>query len=246
MIYSQMPTKILGVQKTGKSSTTTTRKQYLGTNFHSNLQIPSFTISLTFVDKSEVAIMPSPNQKIKVLNWLMPSDGQYKPFVPEDNGLEYYVKVTSMTEQQYQNGLNITVTFQMNSPYTYIPLVVKNLNLSDVKNNTITLNMDNISNVSPTYSPIIKFEASPYSTGTTTFTVTNESTGKTFSIANIEPSEIIYINNRRKFINSSLEDTFRINDMTGEFIEMLQGENKITFTGDGRVFFMAHFPTLMF
>lgn len=246
MIYSELPTKILGVQKTGKSNTTTSRKHYLGNSFNSNLQIPSFNIEFTFVSKGETVIMPTIEHKIKVLNWLMPSDGQYKAFIPEENGLEYYVKVTSMSEQKYQNGIYVTLTFQMNSPYTFIPMVVKNVNLTDLPNQTATFNIDNISNVAPTYKPIIKFEASPYSTKPTNFTVINNTTGDKMTISDIQPSEVIYINNRREFINSSLDDVFRLNNMTGNFIEMLQGKNSLTFEGDGKVFFMAHFPTLMF
>lgn len=176
----------------------------------------------------------------------MPSDGQYKAFVPEDNGLEYYVKVTSITEQQYSNGLQMEITFQMNSPYTYIPLVVNDFNLAGIKDNILTLDIDNLSNVATTFKPIIKFEASPYLKGSTSFTVTNNSTGDSFTIKNIQAGEFIYINNRREFINSSLEDVFRLDDFSGDFIEMYQGLNNITFKGEGKVFFEAHFPTLMF
>lgn len=245
MIYSSLPTKILGVQKS-TSSSSRTPKNYLGTSFHDNLNIPTFSIYLTFVDSSEIAIMPTVQQKIKVLNWLMPSDGQYKAFVPEDNGLEYYVKVTSMTEQQYQNGVELQLTFQMNSPYTYIPLIVKDFNLSGMPNQTATINVENLCNVMTTFKPIIRFKASPYSTGTTSFTVTNNTTGDSFTISDIEAGESIYINNRREFINSSLEDTFRLNNFTGDFIKMYQGMNNLTFKGEGKVFFEAHYPTLMF
>lgn len=151
-----------------------------------------------------------------------------------------------MTEQQYQNGLELQITFQMNSPYTYIPLIVKDFNLSGMPNQTVTLDIDNLCNVMTTFKPIIKFKASPYSTGTTSFTVTNNTTGDSFTISEIEAGETVYINNRREFINSSLEDTFRLNNFTGEFIEMYQGINNLTFKGDGKVFFEAHYPTLMF
>ena len=246
MIYTQLPTKILGVQKTGKSTTTTSRKHYLGNSFNSELQIPSFNIQFTFVNKGEDLKMPTPEEKLEVLNWLMPSDGQYKPFVPESNGLEYFVKVTAMTEQEYQNGLYITVTFQMNSPYTFVPMIVRNLNLTGLPDKTANISIDNLCNVEEVFKPIIKFEGNPYSTSQTSFTVTNKTTGDTFTISDINPSEVIYINNRREFINSSLPDESPINNMTGDFITMFRGQNNFTFSGDGKVFFMAHYPTLMF
>lgn len=246
MIYSQLPTKILGVQKTGKSTTTTSKKHYLGNDLNSQLQVPSFNIQFTFVTQGEDVMMPTPEQKVKVLSWLMPADGQYKAFIPEGSGLEYFVKVTAMTEQEYNNGLYITVTFQMNCPYTFIPMIVRNINLTDLENQTANISIDNLCNVEPIFKPIIKFEGSPYSKDPVSFTVTNNTTGDSFTINNIEPSEVIYINNRREFINSTLPDTFRINDMTGDFITMFQGKNNFTFTGNGKVFFMAHYPTLMF
>lgn len=246
LISSSNDKKILGYETT-LNQDNYSKKAYLKSMYPSQVRAISFNLEITFVDIHENVIMPTREHKAKVLNWLLPKDDMFKAFVPEENGMEYYIKITSINEQSYTNGLHLFISCTMGTPYVFIPQNILSVNLSRLDNNRETIYFENKSDVNEKYSPIIKFEGSPYlnQNQTTQLKITNNSTGKSFVVKNIKPNEMLTINCGRKFINSNIDEEFKLKDMEGDFLELLYGYNQLTLEGNGDLSIITHFPMLM-
>ena len=240
IVYLDTPQTQLGVNRTIKEGEAI---QNIPVHFGSTNEPVSFSIQLSFVDKNENPIIPSLQHKQKVIEWLFPKDNQYKAFIPEENGLEYYIKFLNCQEVKYNNGLLLTLNARTNSPFCYAPenIITYHLNASK---GFMDIEIDNKSNVDVIYKPIILFKPNPNNDSSVQLTVENKTTGDKFTIKNININEQILINCNRRFVFNEKYESKYLN-MEGDFIRLAFGVNKLRLEGYGKLKIKTHFPMLM-
>ncbi|MEC1786091.1 phage tail domain-containing protein [Schinkia azotoformans] len=140
----------------------------------------------------------------------------------------------------YSNSANqgyITVEFLNISPYTYSPFYVQIFDYSTITTPTtfeFTNSGDN--NLYP--------EIWVEKVGTGEISIVNLSNGgKDFKFTGLLDQEVIYVDNRPAFhhIESSLPNTYRHDNFSGEFLELTRGVNRLQLTGKCILKFMHQF-----
>jgi len=76
------------------------------------------------------------------------------------------------------------------------------------------------------------------------FIVNNSNRGKTFSLTSLLDNEDLFIDNENEEITSSIPDTYRINNLTGDFLSLPRGINNLVCFGNCKIQFRYQFKLL--
>jgi Phage tail protein. len=191
-----------------------------------------FDITIALIDE-----LWTIERRMQIIEWLFQDD--YKPFISGDNLDVIYYCMPVGDPERFDTSLNegyANLTMRCNSPYAYSPTYIVNY-YSGQSTNPIVL--ENISNVQRYNYPEIEIEL----LSGTGFSISNLTDGnRTLSFDNLQSGEIIYINNERKQIISSLPNTYRYSNSNKTWFRLVRGYNSVQITGDVNVSFRTVYP----
>lgn len=184
-------------------------------------------------------------ERRNIIKWLFQKE--YKPLISYDNpDIAYYVIVqgdSTRLDNSLEQGY-ATIELRANAPWGYsYPKSLLNYSRNMLLNND-TIVIDNRSNIQKFYYPEVQFEI----LSGTSFSIQNLSLqGEIFEFKNLQPNEIIYVDNNRKFIISNLEKqgVFRRENFNGKWLRLIQGRNRLKVTGDVNLELRLQFPVAL-
>jgi len=169
----------------------------------------------------------------QVAKWLCEQE-YYQPlfFTPNIHKI-YYVLFMGNSDLFYisENSGYITLTARTNAPYAYSPMfITKEYQVVG----TVNININNAGQL-PIYPEIFVTMPNEASAGFSINNLTNQNEGLSFSDLNI--NEELYINCEKQFINTNVFNTYRYNNMEGDFIKLLPGVNRLKLQGYTSIYF---------
>lgn len=198
----------------------------------------------------KIAIMPenglwTSKERRDIVAWLFQS--QYKPLISYDDPDVAFFAVAQGSPERFDTGLSsgyAEIEMRCNSCYGYSypkskPYYPSSIIHNNINNSIITL--ENKSNVVQYHYPIVKFEL----LSGTSFSVQNLTLGgEIFEFTGLQAGEIIYIDNNKKIIQSSLESegTYRYSNFNKKWLRLIRGQNRLKITGDINIEFTLQFP----
>lgn len=163
---------------------------------------------------------------------LTPDNDDYMEFYyhEDDEPVKvYYVKYTGgidIASTSNREGY-ITVHFRCDSPYSYSQVYARIDDLSAITEPTL-LSPTFVNNGDDYLYPELWIEK----VGNGDVKIKNlTNAGKELVITDLIDGEIVYVNNEDGSIESSLSDTYRLNDHNGVYIELVRGTNTLQVTG---------------
>lgn len=185
----------------------------------------------------------STKERKEIIQWLFQKT--YKPLISYDNpDIAYFVLIEG-EPQRYDTSLQegyAELQFRSLAPWGYsYPKSVLYYPKHTLINNNNIITIDNKSNVQKYYYPEIQFEI----LSGTSFSVQNLSLqGETFEFTDLQTNEILYVNNNKKFIQSSLESNgiFRRDNFNGKWLRLIQGRNRLKIIGDVNLELRVQYP----
>jgi len=178
----------------------------------------------------------------------------YRQLIFSENPDKIFYAICVDEPQLIHNGLKlgyVTLKFRCNSPYAYSPSYLSDLyNLSSNPSNGTTIQFTNLGDIpcQPQIS-LLKINDGDISI------INNSNGGKEFKLSSILDSEgatlfeslknneDLFIDNENEEITSSLPDTYRINNLTGDFISLGRGINNLIIKGTCKIQFRYQFKT---
>lgn len=182
------------------------------------------------------------HKKRAIATWLFKNS--YKPFISMDATDIVYNCIAVGNPTSTFNGISqgiITIEFQCDAPWAWSSSISESFNLTNnITQQTISL--ENKSNLNDyKHYPELEFTLQG-STGFSLKNVTNS--GKTTTFTDLQDGELIYMDNAKKIIKSSLIGTYRYNKFNKVWLELLYGVNYIQITGKGTLTVRSKFPII--
>ena len=173
------------------------------------------------------------NKLESIAKWLC-GQRYYKPliFAPDIHRIYYamFIDDSNVIYTSADSGY-VTLNVRVNAPYAYSPMfVTKEHEFNEIKE----IKINNIGQY-PIYPEIFITMPGSYSAGFSVNNLTNENKG--FSMSELSLNEELYINCEKQFINTSEDNTYRYNNMEGDFLELLPGYNKLKLQGSAEIYF---------
>jgi phage-related protein len=187
-----------------------------------------FAVSFAFLDNDSFKNMS------KVAKWLC-EQKYYQPlFFTSDISRIYYALPIESSELFYTGGQEgyFTLNFRTSAPYAYSPLILSQLYESD---GSLEIKLNNNGQLPIKPEIYVNVPDVEYSAGFSIHNLTNENKG--FAISELAGNENLYINADKEFINTSLENTYRYDNLDGDFLELLPGHNRLKIQGDINLYF---------
>jgi phage-related protein len=195
----------------------------------------SFNIVITSTETQDMSIA-----KMKEIgSWLFKNE--YKPFVSDDNPSKvFYVMFTNQADF-YTNGIGdgyIELQARCRDGFGWTtPSIITH----DLSGNTTTTDIviNNPSNVSDYYYPIVEIQTVTPSTGFSL--VNNNDNNNTFTFQSLSVGEKVYIDNEKRQIISDTNNN-RFSNFNRNWLRLKQGNNTITVTGRCVIKVKSEFP----
>lgn len=166
-----------------------------------------------------------------VVRWLFVD--YYKPlyFIGEENKIYHCMPVGEPT--LVHNGLSqgyITLQMRCNSPYKYSPIYLSDL--FDSTNGDAVIKIPNYGH-EDIYPQVMIDKI-----GNGNITLINRTNGgKTLLIEELLDNEHIFLDFKKEIIETSIDGEYRYENVSGDFFELLYGENTIEIVGDCQIQF---------
>lgn len=180
------------------------------------------------------------SSKEDIVSWLY--QGEYKPFQTADNLNVVYYCMPIGASQRFDNGSGdgyITIKFRCDSPYPYkYPETIQTFDLTTITEPTI-ISMTNSSNIEKWVYPEIEIISVD---GGTVQLLNAEDTDRIFIIDNLQAGETVYVDNRKKRIETDVPSIYRLGDFNKNWLRLNKGENLIEVTGKCTINLRVEFP----
>lgn len=203
--------------------------------YRTQMQPIEFTFLISLLDEDW-----TPHRRGKIAKWLIGSE--FKPFqTTDDMGKYYYATCTEFPSISVTNGKGYgEITFTTNAPYAWTS---KRVDYFDLSKNTTKqiIETRNDGNYFDYYEPQIEIEV----VDGTSFKLVNLSDGgREFEFTGLSKGEIISVDNKNKFIKTSLPLAYRYENFNKKWLRLLQGVNRIEVTGKVRIKIKAQYPII--
>lgn len=203
------------------------------TTFYSNTLTEGDDLVLNFMLTTDDRVTPDVWDKVKlnhILTWIISDD--FQPFISEDNeDVIYYIKcvdIKKMFTNEMTGYLECTFKVFNNSPY-YMDKVELAVSGSGV------ININNVSNLSSNYKPIIKVT----STGSSNISLNMNSVK--FTISGLSVGETVTIDNKMKTVYNS-QNINKISSCNRKWLHLKRGVNLLEVVGNCVVEVISAFP----
>lgn len=206
--------------------------------FYGIEQTPTLQFKMTVASEKEL----DRYDRHAISKWLFKKDYKYLQIDQEDIGNVYY-RCIFLNPQKIQFG-NCAYALQFDvkcdAPWAWSEEHVYEYTLSS---STTNIEFRNLSNYNDYLYPEIEFTLSITDTN---FSITNSSdNSRIFEFTELNPSEIIYVNNQRKQVVSS-EDTNRLcNFVDKKWFRLVPGTNQLIVSGKGSLEIRLRYPILI-
>jgi len=153
----------------------------------------------------------------------------------------YYCIVEGETKITHTgNGMGyITINFRCSTPYTYSPTYSSEI--YDLTTNPTTTDIIFVNNGDLTMSPTLYIEI----ISGAGFSIVNTSNGaQTLTFTGLAVGENLIVDCENEEIDTDVVDTYRYSSMTGDFLELLRGNNVLQITGNIKIQFIYQFIRL--
>lgn len=194
----------------------------------------SFSVSFVFKDSFD-------EEQIRaVARWL--NVDYYKPLIFSEQPDRIYYAIPVEDSQLIHNGLKqgyLQLTFSCSHPWSFSPAYTTQVH--DLADNTAEGTEIIIANNGDlTTYPIISVTV----LSGNTFSVLNKTTGKSIAFNNMTEDESIRIDCENQDIVSDLPGAYRFEDMEGEYIALVRGNNRLQVYGNISIQFKYEFLRL--
>ena len=179
----------------------------------------------------------------------------YRQLIFSENPDKIFYAICVDEPQLIHNGLKlgyVTLKFRCNSPYAYSPVYIDDLiDLSSNPSTGTPIIFSNLGDIpcQPQIS-LLKINDGDISI------INNSDSGKEFklsslldsegvpiALSSLKNNEDLFIDNENEEITSSIPDTYRINNLTGDFISLPRGINNLIIKGTCKIQFRYQFKT---
>lgn len=201
-----------------------------------------FTILISPLEKEW-----TPELKGVVGQWLI--QDSYKEFQFADD-LEkfYYAKCVNAADLHLLKKQGyLELTFRTNSAYAWSEEKIESFDLTNnPTNSTVTINC--LSNINKPYRPDLDIELMDGETNITIRNLDNtkmESDGlteKVFKFTDLRMNERISVDNENEFIKSNNQTSNPFAKFSGEWLELVNGENRLEITGKCKIKIRTQYP----
>lgn len=168
-----------------------------------------------------------------IAKWLCGQE-YYQPlfFAPEIHKIYYalFVEDSELIHTTMDSGY-INLTARTNAPYAFSPIFITREYSFAGTENIIIKNAGQL----PIYPEVYVTMPGDASPGFSINNLTDENTG--FSFSQLANGEQLYINCEKQFIETSEHNTYRYNNMLGDFIRLLPGNNRLKLQGYTSMYF---------
>lgn len=209
-----------------------------------------FTLEISPLDKEW-----TPKRKSQLAQWLIHDN--YKPFqTADDLGKVYYVIATKAPEfELYGNKGFVEITFRTNSAYAWTKNFIEDYNLSEPDSevdNTSVITINNLSNIGAPFYPKLYVELTGEDLGgeenrwkSRDLKFKNLSNGgNEMCFKGLELKEGLFIDCENEIVESGKEMSKPFTKFTGQWLELVYGENRIEVTGKCTLRTEMQFPIL--
>jgi phage-related protein len=198
----------------------------------------TFSLSFTLIGEDWTI-----SKKMEIAQWLYKSE--YKEFKSDDYPDNiFYIIATNKADFMTSNLEDgyFTVEFRMNSPFAYTDTgeIVYDLTTNPT---TTDIVVNCLANVSEYHYPIIQVALKTTSTGFSISNITDAS--RLFTFAGLDLLETVYVDNDKKFINSSTSNV-RYNEFTSKnWLRLKYGNNTLRVTGSCIITLNIQYPVFV-
>lgn len=199
------------------------------------MQPIEFTVTVSLLEEEW-----TPQKRREVAKWLIGKE--YRSFqTTDDMGKCYYAVCTEFPVISVSNGMGYgDITFRTNAPYAWTSTFVDYFDLSS-NLDTSMIEVNNKSNILKYYEPKIEVELVEGGD----FTLRNLSDGgREFSLVNLSTGETVSVDNKNKFIESSLPLSYRFENFNRNWLRLVQGVNRIEVSGSVKIKIKAQYPII--
>lgn len=202
-----------------------------------------FDLQFALMDKYLRPRKWTPEERFKIAKWLI--HDTYKEFQSSDDlGKKYYAIITNPASLFTIGKEGYTeLTLRTNSPFAWSPVYMAEHDLSNNTTSTI-ITMENRSNVSEIYNPLIEIELVGGATSVELKNLSND--GKIMKFEGLTPNETISIDTRNKIIKSNTfsSNPFSKFNIGGKkyWCDLVFGENSIEVKGKCKIWVKSQYP----
>jgi phage-related protein len=198
----------------------------------------SFTITIALDESSGNTEWTSTSRKA-IINWLFTDN--YASFISDDDPTLIYKAIAIGQSKFFNNAAGrgyCTIEFRCDSSHGYLATAVSSFASTA---NTSTITYTNLSDIG-VYSPEIQITMNNASS----FSIINHSNGDlNTSLTGLANSEVVYINNEKMQIISSVTGAYRYNNFSKVFLELTSGINTLYLKGDATLEIRSAFPQII-
>jgi len=165
----------------------------------------------------------------------------YSPMIFEEDPNIYFCMPINQPKISHNGSIGyFTIDFRCNSPYSYSPTFLSPL--YDLTINPTSTNIILVNNGDITLNPTITAQI----ISGTSFSISNLSNGgQSISFTGLAINEIVTIDCENEEVFSSISSTtYRINNMTGNFLDIVRGSNTLQVIGNIKLQFEYQFMLL--